>query len=61
MVEHPIITRDSGVDTYKIREEEPSKFIGPPSLAFHNFKNERLRIEVKLGRFDMTLGNLTEK
>ncbi len=55
MVEHPIVTRDDNGGHYKFRDEEPEKYVGSPSLAFHNFKNERMRIEARRFVCEITL------
>lgn len=46
MAEKPILTHDFVPPVVKIRDEDPSKFLGAPSIAVRSFKNEKDRIKV---------------
>jgi hypothetical protein len=47
MGEKPIITHDVSPQGFRIREEDPSKFIGPATIAIKSFKHEKDRIRVR--------------
>ena len=48
MGEKPIVNHDFIPPVVKIRDEDPSKFLGGPSLIIRSFKHERDRIKVQL-------------
>ena len=46
MADKPIITHDFVPAVVNIREEDPSRFLGGPSLVIRAFKHEKDRIKV---------------
>ena len=46
MAEKPIMTHDFVPPVVKIRDEDPSRFLGPPSIVVRSFKHEKDRIKV---------------
>ena len=48
MADKPIITHDFVPAVVNIREEDPSRFLGGPSLVIRAFKHEKDRIKVIL-------------
>jgi hypothetical protein len=56
MVEDPIITKDKTNFVLKMREEDPSKCIGPPSFKFTTIKEERDRVReaIKISKQNRT-------
>ncbi len=46
MADKPIITHDFVPAVVNIREEDPSRFLGGPSLVIRSFKHEKDRIKV---------------
>ncbi len=47
MSEKPIVKHDFIPQVAKIRDEDPSKFLGGPSLVIRSFKHEKDRIKVR--------------
>jgi len=51
MVENPLVNNDyQGPQTYKIRDEDPKKFLGDPQIYVKGFKHEKDRIKQALER-----------
>ena len=48
MADKPIVTHDFVAPLIHIRDEEPSKFLGPSSVILRSFKHEKDRIKVLL-------------
>ena len=46
MADKPIIAHDFIPPVVNIREEDPSRFLGGPSLVIRSFKHEKDRIKV---------------
>lgn len=46
MAEKPIMTHDFVPPVVKIRDEDPSKFMGPSNVIIRSFKHEKDRIKV---------------
>jgi len=44
MIDHPVITHDIPKEAVKLRNEDPSKFLGSPIIKIKSFKNEKDRI-----------------
>jgi hypothetical protein len=47
MAERPIYIKDKTNVAVKIRDEEPAKFLGPPSFKFTSVKTQKQRIQVE--------------
>lgn len=55
MSEKPIVRHEVNLEKPKHRDEDPSRFLGPPKMIIRAFKHEKDRIQV----FTMGMLNLT--
>jgi len=46
MAEKPVIRHEAVAPRPKIRDEDPSKFLGPPKMIIQAFRHEKDRIKV---------------
>jgi len=46
MSEKPIVRHEVNLEKPKHRDEDPSKFLGPPKMIIRAFKHEKDRIQV---------------
>jgi len=56
MAEKPVVNHDFVPAVVKIRDEDPSKFLGPSSIAIRTFKHEKDRIKENIQNYKDSQG-----